>query len=99
MVTSTSLSSPGIGSGLDVNSIVSGLLAVEQRPIQILQKAEAKLQAKLSGFGQIQSLASALNDALSTLSKPETFTQTIGNSSDSTSVSVGSSATASAGRA
>ena len=97
MVTSTSLSSPGIGSGLDVNSIVSGLLAVEQRPIQILQKAEAKLQAKLSGFGQIQSLASALNDALSTLSKPETFTQTIGNSSDSTSVSVGSSATASAG--
>ena len=97
MVTSTSLSSPGIGSGLDVNSIVSGLLAVEQRPIQILQRSEAKLQAKLSGFGQIQSLASTLNDALSTLSKPETFTQTIANSSDSTSVSVGSSTAATAG--
>jgi flagellar hook-associated protein 2 len=97
MASSTSLSSPGIGSGLDVNAIVSGLLAVEQRPVQILQRAEAKLQAKLSGFGQIQSLTSALNDALSTLAKPETFKQTIANSSDSTSVSVGSSTTATAG--
>jgi flagellar hook-associated protein 2 len=96
MATSTSLSSPGIGSGLDVNAIVSGLLAVEQRPVLILQKAEAKLQAKLSGFGQIQSLTSALNDALTTLSKPETFRQTIASSSDASSVFVSSSTTATA---
>ena len=94
---STSLSSPGIGSGLDVNSIISGLMAVEQRPIVALQKAEAKLQAKVSGLGQIQSLASGLNDALAAISKPETFTQTMASSSDPTSVFLSATATAAAG--
>lgn len=97
MVTSTSLSSPGIGSGLDVNSIISGLMALEQRPVVALQKAEAKLQAKVSGFGQIQGLTSTLNDALAALSKPETFTQTSASSSDPTSVFVSSSSSAVAG--
>lgn len=97
MATSTSLSSPGIGSGLDVNSIISGLMAVEQRPIVALQKAEAKLQAKVSGFGQIQSLTSSLNDTLTALSNANTFTQTSASTSDATSVSVGSSSTAVAG--
>ncbi|XVJ70188.1 MAG: flagellar filament capping protein FliD [Rhizobacter sp.] len=96
MATATSLSSPGIGSGLDVNAIITGLLAVEQRPVQVLQRAEARLQAKLSGFGQIQSLTSTLNDALATLSKPETFKQTIASSSDASSVFVSSSTTATA---
>jgi len=97
MATATSLSSPGIGSGLDVNSIVSGLMAVEQRPILNLQKAEAKLQAKLSGFGQVQSLTSSLNDALAALAKPDTFTQTSASSSDPSSVFASTSSTAAAG--
>jgi flagellar hook-associated protein 2 len=97
MASATSLSSPGIGSGLDVNAIVSGLLAVEQRPVVALQKAEAKLQAKLSGFGQIQSLTSALNDALSVLAKPDTFKQTTSSSSDATAVGIGSTNSAANG--
>jgi flagellar hook-associated protein 2 len=97
MATSTSLSSPGIGSGLDVNGIVSGLMAVEQRPIVNLQKAEAKLQAKLSGFGQMQSLTSSLNDSLAALSRADTFTQTSASASDPSTVAVGSSNVATAG--
>ncbi len=91
MASATSLSSPGIGSGLDVNTIISGLMAVEQRPLILLQKGEAKLQAKLSGFGQIQSLASSLNDALKVLTLGDVFKQTIANSSDSTTVAAASS--------
>jgi flagellar hook-associated protein 2 len=96
MVTATSLSSPGIGSGLDVNTIISGLMAVEQRPITLLQRAEAKLQSKLSGFGQIQSLASSLNDALKVLTLGDVFKQTIANSSDSTAVSAAATVAATA---
>lgn len=94
MATATSLSSPGIGSGLDVNGIISGLMAVEQRPITLLQRAEAKLQAKLSGFGQIQSMASSLNDALKVLTQGDVFKQTMANSSDPAAVSAGSTASA-----
>ena len=31
------ISSPGLGSGLDVNSIVSQLVALERKPIELLQ--------------------------------------------------------------
>ena len=33
--TTPSLSSPGIGSGLDVSGIVAKLMAVEQRPLDL----------------------------------------------------------------
>ena len=41
------LQSPGIGSGLDVNSIVSQLMAIEQRPLLQLNQKEAQAQAEL----------------------------------------------------
>ncbi len=46
------ISSPGIGSGLDVNSIVSQLVAIEKQPLQV--KA-SKLQAQLSLYGTLKS--------------------------------------------
>ena len=47
MATTSGLSSPGIGSGLDVNSIVTQLVALERRPIQGLQTTAQKLQTQL----------------------------------------------------
>ena len=35
------ISSPGIGSNLDVNGIVSQLMAVEQKPLTALARKEA----------------------------------------------------------
>jgi flagellar hook-associated protein 2 len=81
--TSTGLSSPGVGSGLDVNSIVSQLVALERRPIQVLQSTATRLQTQLSGMGQLQSLFSALRDAASALAKPEAFAVMAATSSDS----------------
>ena len=40
-----SISSPGIGSGLDVNTIVSQMMAVEKRPLQLLQTSASSLDA------------------------------------------------------
>ena len=41
------LSSPGIGSGLDINGIVSQLMTVERQPLAVLDNKEAKQQTKL----------------------------------------------------
>ena len=45
------MSSPGIGSGLDVKSIVSQLMTVEQQPLARLSQKEASYQTKLTAYG------------------------------------------------
>jgi len=82
------ISSPGVGSGLDVNSIVTQLVAIERQPIVQLQSQASSLQTKLSAFGKVQSNLSALRDAASALTRPSTWSQTTGTSGDSTAVAV-----------
>lgn len=82
------ISSPGVGSGLDVNSIVTQLVAIERAPISQLQKEASSLQTKLSAFGKLQSNLSALRDASSALTRSSTWSQTTGTSSDASAVSV-----------
>jgi flagellar hook-associated protein 2 len=82
------ISSPGVGSGLDVNSIVTQLVALERTPITQLQKQASSLQTKLSAFGKLQSNLSALRDAASALTRATTWNQTTGTSSDASSVAV-----------
>jgi flagellar hook-associated protein 2 len=82
------ISSPGVGSGLDVNSIVTQLVAIERQPIVQLQSQASSLQTKLSAFGKLQSDLSALRDAASALTRPSTWSDTTGTSSDSAAVTV-----------
>ena len=82
------ISSPGVGSGLDVNSIVTQLVAIERQPIAQLQSQVSSLQTKLSAFGKVQSNLSALRDAASALTSVSTWNQTAGTSSDPASVAV-----------
>jgi flagellar hook-associated protein 2 len=82
------ISSPGVGSGLDVNSIVTQLVAIERQPIVQLQSQASSLQTKLSAFGKLQSNLSALRDAASALTRVSTWNQTTGTSSDTASVAV-----------
>jgi len=91
------LSSPGIGSGLDVSSIVSQLVAVERKPIEQLQAKTTAIQTKLSSFGLLQSYATNVRDIADRLSKPEFWTGTAATTSDGASVSVSSTTTATAG--
>src|SRR5947208_13665855 len=82
------ISSPGVGSGLDVNSIVTQLVSIERQPIVQLQTQVTSLQTKLSAFGKLQSDLSALRDAASALTSPGTWSDTTGTSSDPASVGV-----------
>lgn len=88
------LSSPGIGSGLDVNSIVSQLMAIERQPITSLQNQEAAYQSQLSAYGQAKSALATFQTAVQALSDPAKFKVYAGTVSDSSvlSVTAGSSA-------
>jgi flagellar hook-associated protein 2 len=61
------ISSPGIGSGLDINGIVTKLVALEKQPLTRLQRDAGVLQGKMSSVGQIKSQMSSLSDALTNL--------------------------------
>lgn len=67
------ISSTGIGSGLDVKSIVSQLVALENRPLAGLQTTAASLNAKVSAFGQLQSQIANLQDQASKLASASTW--------------------------
>lgn len=84
------ISSAGIGSGLDVSSIVASLLQVERLPLNKLQAQATTLQTRLSAFGQLQSLASSFRDAATALTKADSFAMTNSASTDSLSVSASS---------
>lgn len=57
------ISSPGIGSNLDVNSIVSQLMQLEQRPLTLLAQREAGFQEKISALGSLKGAISSLQTA------------------------------------
>ena len=82
------ISSAGIGSGLDVESLVSKLVSLERTPITQLATKKEGLKTELSAFGKVQSALSALRDAASKLTSPTSWSGTVATSSDPTSVSV-----------
>lgn len=61
------ISTPGIGSGLDVSSIVTQLVALEKQPLTLLQTKASSLQTKLSAYGRVKSEMSSLQDAAAAL--------------------------------
>lgn len=67
------LSSPGIGSNLDINSIVTQLMSVERAPLTRLARAEASYQTKLSGFGTLKGALSQFQTAVRGLSDASKF--------------------------
>ncbi|TVP87237.1 MAG: flagellar hook-associated protein 2 [Thioalkalivibrio sp.] len=64
------ISSLGVGSGLDLNALVDQLVAAEREPkVQRLDRREADIQARISGFGAARGGLSGLETALDKLSK------------------------------
>lgn len=92
-----SISSSGIGSGLDVNGIVKQLMAVEQQPMAALDQKEAGLQARLSAFGVLKGSIAALQSSVLTLKSPTLFTQRTAVPADASIFTASAVSTARAG--
>lgn len=82
------ISSPGIGSGLDVQSIVSQLVALEKAPLKTLQTQATSFQTRLSTYGTIKSQVAALGDAAAKLSTSSGWSAVTASSSNAAAVSV-----------
>lgn len=95
--TTGTLNSAGIGSGLDVESIVTQLMAVEQQPLAQLQERAEKVQTTLSEVGKLQSHFSALQDKSRALTSLTLWNSASATSADTSAVTASTSGSAAAG--
>jgi len=91
------ITSLGIGSGLDINSIVSQLVALESRPLVQMRQAATAMQTQVSSYGQLSSLFGALQSAANKLTGNTLWAKSSATSSDDSAVSVVGSSSAAAG--
>lgn len=78
------ISSAGIGSGLDVSSIVEQMVAVEKTPLTKLEAKAEGVKTQISTYGEIKSLTSTLGDIVSKLSRDSAWNGVSISSSNST---------------
>jgi len=67
------ISSAGIGSGLNVDDLVSRLMAAESAPLAKYETRSAAFQTKLDALGKLSSAVSAFQGSLSSLTSSATF--------------------------
>lgn len=88
------ISSPGIGSGLDINGIVSQLMAAERQPLNALVQREQKYQTQLSAFGKVKSALSTFQTSVNALSGSDKFRALTATPSDAGVFTASAGATA-----
>ena len=88
------VSSLGIGSGLDLNSLLSGLKTAEQIPLAAIQTRQTSYTTKLTAYGQLGSALGTLQTAAAALAKPELYTGVKASSSATDVLTASAGATA-----
>lgn len=91
------ISIPGIGSNLDVDSIVSQLMRLEQRPLVTLAQREAEYTSQLSTLAKIKGALAGFQTAASSLKSAGSSTTFKFTSSDTSAINGSAGATAGAG--
>jgi flagellar hook-associated protein 2 len=90
-----SITSTGIGSGLDINGLVKQLVTAERTPTASrLSRQESQVQAKISALGNVSSAFSTLRSSLSSLKNISNYQKVSASSSDNESVTVSADNTA-----
>lgn len=92
-----SIQAPGIGSGLDVNDIVTKLMAIERQPIDRLSSKKTLVDAQVSAYGSLKSKISTFQTAMEGLSSASKFQVFTGKSNDESLFTVTSDSAANVG--
>lgn len=88
----------GVGSGLDIESLVTQLVAAEREPTDNrLLRQDAQLTAELSAFGQLKGALASFQVGLTALNSFSTFGQRVTSSSDEAVATVSASEAAEVG--
>ncbi|MCE5231804.1 MAG: flagellar filament capping protein FliD [Mizugakiibacter sp.] len=93
-----SISSPGIGSNLDVNGLVTQLIAADKQPLQDqIDSQRSRVQTQLSAVGTLKSLLASMQGTLSTLADGSVFGKRLATSADTSIYTASADATAAPG--
>jgi len=88
----------GIGSGLDIQGIVSQLVQAEQQPkSDALNRQQSAITSRLSALGTLKGALSSFQSSVAALGNLSTFSTHAATSSHSTALSVAAGSSASAG--
>jgi flagellar hook-associated protein 2 len=88
----------GLGSGLDIDGLVAGLVGAERVPKEIrLNEREASATALISAFSSTKASLTEFEAIVASLAKPETFATSTASISDSTKATVTATSSAALG--
>lgn len=76
------LTAAGVGSGIDVEGILSSLNEIDRLPIDALEENIEELDVELSAFGRVESALSTFQTAVDTLGSSSDFGAFVASSSD-----------------
>lgn len=93
----TTITSLGVGSGLDAETIITKLVAAESAPMTAIKTKQAKVNAQISAFGKIKSLLDAVATAVSKMKTADTLASAKATSSDSSFLTATTTSTAGIG--
>ena len=91
------ITASGVGSGIDIESIVSQLMTLERQPLVALQRRESDTRAQISAYGSLKSAVSSFQDAMQDLSTLDAFRIFQSDSSDEGVMSASADGAAAAG--
>lgn len=91
------ISAVGIGSGLDIESIITSLMEVEQVPLTKLQVKAGDLLTQVSAYGSLRSSLATFQDSVSALASTDSFNFYTATSGNQEAYSVSADNTAAAG--
>lgn len=91
------ITSAGLGSGLDIEGIITKLMQVEAQPLTLLAKKEASYQAKLTAYGSLSSAVSNFKSVAASLNSTSTINAVSATSSDTATITTSATSIAATG--
>ena len=67
------ITAAGVGSGLDIENIISQLMSLERQPLVALERRESATRAQISAYGTLKSAVSTFQGAMKDLSSLDAF--------------------------
>ena len=92
------ISSLGIGSGLDLNTLLANLTTAEKARLTPISAAQSSYSAKLTAYGTMQSALQTFADAATALSSTNTYGATTATSNNTAAFNATTSAGAAPGK-
>lgn len=88
------ISSIGIGSGIQLEDMITQLMALEKRPLQMLAAKEESYSTKLSAYSMVNSSLSTFQNAMKSLSSISKYQKTTASSTNEEIAKITAGATA-----